>query len=75
MEAFHVLPGITDVRAMWLLVMGSVLMVVGLFVVMQVVWRQVAPRVAVVLQAMVQPRDDLPVRNGASSPAAHRMTV
>lgn len=43
MEALHFLPNMTDVREMWLLVMGGLLMAIGLFHMGQAAWFKVAP--------------------------------
>lgn len=48
MEALHFLPNINDVRELWLLVMGGVLMSVGFWVLAQAAWLKVSPRLQAV---------------------------
>ncbi|MDF3057756.1 MAG: hypothetical protein K0R17_1971 [Rariglobus sp.] len=56
MEGLHFLPGISGVRELWLLVMGGVLTSIGVGVVAQGAWLQVAPRVQALSQAVAARR-------------------
>jgi sulfite exporter TauE/SafE len=72
MEALHFLPSINDVRELWLLVMGAVLMAIGFLVLAQAAWLKVAPRVHAFSVSLAQRRAE--AARGAS-PAGRRAPV
>ncbi len=73
MEALQLLPNVTDVRELWLLVMGGVLLTIGLLVVARSVWLRIAPRLLVLSQALMPERDEARVRD--VSPAVRRIGI
>jgi hypothetical protein len=56
METLHFLSSVTDVREMWLLLMGGVLMSIGFIVLAQTAWLKVSPRVTALSHALARHR-------------------
>lgn len=72
MEALHFLPNINEVRELWLLVMGGVLMSVGFFVLAQMAWIKIAPRVQALSLAWAQRRAEAA---RGTAPAGRRASI
>lgn len=73
MEALHFLPNITDVREIWLLVMGGLLIAIGLFHMGHAAWLKVAPSVQALVLAMSRKRAEAGSRGIPA--AGHRAHV
>lgn len=70
MQGLHFLPGISAVRELWLMVMGSVLILVGGGFLAQVAWSWITPRLITPLIEALPRRQDVRQR----APAGQRVT-